>query len=819
MKIKRTLLASALALMIAATPLLIESESVFASGNVEVWSTYSTLKVMQQKHDYQKSDAKLSVELAKGETESGQLVLTAKKAVKSFELIKAELKNADGDSFGLDNIKVEVQKYIEIKQKTNRQENEAYPIGMTPDMLLPMDICKQFGENTIAAGCNQSLTVGFTATSETKAGKYVGEFTLKVDGAVTKIPVSVEVYDVDVTKAYGQTVVIISGTQLTYGELNNTDEMYKAYFDKLLNEYKTCAGYMPSTYNPEELIKVLDEYWDNPNFTTYVIPTTANWYASNDQYASYIYELAKNSTPERLYLSKATVFPIDEPQTSEVDIDRVTVRERQVRQAKENVWQQLVNEGFFDKYGGVESEFALKMKESFNFPSVITSHEITAWGDTIHTYCPPIQHYQTSANRKAFADHAKEVGSENWYYTCLQPIYPYPSHHIDDYLIGSRSMRWMQQAYDLDGYLYWCTNMYTQEDSYLIDPYTLAGRFWYGGGTYNGDGFLFYPGAKYEQDEPFGSIRLEALRDGQEDYNLLNAYQARLNELSVYYGLEETPDVNEIMSLSYDEIFTQTVYDTDDANLFKVRNSLLKKAEIASGDSKFFYLVKPAKGETGTVEFYASEGSEVTLNGKKLTGEKCGEGLKFTHTYSSASGLALDIEVKKDGKTYTFKDIAIDGSQGVDASAFGEKVILSEDSVGSANGDVYELLLKSKDFGNIIENMRFQPSLTFNADFFAWELKDVQSVSFTIESVGGKGCDFEVALLTAYTTTYSVDKFSINAGEKIEITLRNVYEKVRSSKAPIEAVQILFTNIESGTTLYGDRNFKITDFSYTRRAS
>ena len=817
MKFRKFLITSSLALALAATPLLIGQESVFADGSVEVWSTYSTLKVMQQKHDYKKGEAKLSVSLAKGETESGQLVLTANKAVKSFELIASDLKNEHGDKFGVENIKIEVQKYIEVKQKTNRQENDAYPIGMTPDMLLPMDVCKRFGENTIAEGCNQSLTVGFTATSETPAGAYTGEFTLKADGSVTKIPVSVKVYGADVTKAYGQTVVIVTATQLAFGELNNTEEMYKAYFDKLLNDYKTCAGYMPSTYDPETLIRVLDEYWDNPNFTTYVIPTTANWYASNDLYANYIYQLAKNSTPERLYLSKATVFPIDEPQTSEVDLDRVTVRERQVREAKENAWQQLVNEGFFDEYGGVESEFGQAMKESFNFPSVITSHEVGYWGDVVHTYCPPIQYFQTSASRKAFADHAEEMHSENWYYTCLQPIYPYPSHHIDDYLIGARSMRWMQQAYDLDGYLYWCTNQYTQ-DGYLIDPYELAGRYWYGGGTYNGDGFLFYPGAKYELDAPLGSIRLEALRDGQEDYNLLNAYQAKLEELSTYYGLTETPDVNEIMSLCYDEIFTQTVYATEDEKLFTARESLLKKAEIANGDSKFFYLVKPAKGETGTVEFYASEGSSVTLNGQKLTGEKCGEGLKFTHTYSSASGLALNIQVEKNGKTTVFNDIAIDGSHGVDAGVFAEKVSLSDQSVGTVNGDTYEVLLKSIDYGNILENMRFQPSLTFNADFFEWDLKDVQSITFELTCTAGVECNFEVALLTAYSTTSTVDKFSIKPGETIEITLRNVYAKVRASKAPIEAIQILFTNIQEGTTVYGDRAFAIKSFSYTRRA-
>ena len=178
----------------------------------------------------------------------------------------------------------------------------------------------------------------------------------------------------------------------------------------------------------------------------------------------------------------------------------------------------------------------------------------------------------------------------------------------------------------------------------------------------------------------------------------------------------------------------------------------------------------------------------------------------------------MNIQVEKNGETITFNDIAVDGSHGADASVLAEKVTLSDESVGTVNGDRYEVLLKSIDYGNVLENMRFEPSITLDKEFFEWDLKDVQSVSFTLTSTAGVGCNFEIALLTEYTTTVALDKFSIKAGETIEITLRNVYEKVRASKAPIAAVQILFTNIEQGTTVYGDRAFAIETFSYTRRA-
>ena len=119
MRIKKFLVATTLAMIVATTPLLTNTDFVSASSKVDVWATYNTLKVMQQKFDYAKFNAELSVSLAQGETESGQLVMTANQEVKDFELVTAELTNENGDVFGVENITVEVQKYINILQKTN----------------------------------------------------------------------------------------------------------------------------------------------------------------------------------------------------------------------------------------------------------------------------------------------------------------------------------------------------------------------------------------------------------------------------------------------------------------------------------------------------------------------------------------------------------------------------------------------------------------------------------------------------------------------------------------------------------------------------
>jgi len=78
-------------------------------------------------------------------------------------------------------------------------------------------------------------------------------------------------------------------------------------------------------------------------------------------------------------------------------------------------------------------------------------------------------------------------------------------------------MEWMSFTYDLQGELYFETTM----AYYLGDPWVTQAAF---GG--NGDGTLFYPGTTAriggQTEIPVEALRLKAIRDGMEDYELLN---------------------------------------------------------------------------------------------------------------------------------------------------------------------------------------------------------------------------------------------------------------------------------------------------------
>jgi len=116
-----------------------------------------------------------------------------------------------------------------------------------------------------------------------------------------------------------------------------------------------------------------------------------------------------------------------------------------------------------------------------------------------------------------------------WMYVACDVHHPYPNIFIDYPLIDCRVLPWLCWKHDIQGFLYWSANAWGEEnlagggpeDKWPHRPW-VAGNFvenWEGGrNEYNGDGHLIYPGP---DGLPLSSIRLEALRDGMEDYEYI----------------------------------------------------------------------------------------------------------------------------------------------------------------------------------------------------------------------------------------------------------------------------------------------------------
>ena len=109
----------------------------------------------------------------------------------------------------------------------------------------------------------------------------------------------------------------------------------------------------------------------------------------------------------------------------------------------------------------------------------------------------------------------QKAGEEVWFYTCVFPQGEYANRFLEQPLIKTRLLHWINFRYGATGYLHWGYNQWTTDS-----PFTHTTRP-HGGPPYlpAGDPWIVYPG----RDGPLDSIRFEAMRDGIADYALLEA--------------------------------------------------------------------------------------------------------------------------------------------------------------------------------------------------------------------------------------------------------------------------------------------------------
>ena len=202
-------------------------------------------------------------------------------------------------------------------------------------------------------------------------------------------------------------------------------------------------------------------------------------------------------------------------------------------------------------------EFILEMLDSIRDIRIgVTTNTLEYVDPSIHDaeFIAVLSQYNSEAGRTEVDNWVNTVYEGNgrkWVYTAGNS-YPQTSNNIDNTLIATRMIGWMMSEYDIEGYLYWASmnSKYmdgiiassikdvvgeTVKDGDIIkldDFYNNA--IHYGGVA--GDGFLIYPGAYYNVTGPVGTIRLEALTDSIEDYNLFYDLKA----MYVNAGLEDS---------------------------------------------------------------------------------------------------------------------------------------------------------------------------------------------------------------------------------------------------------------------------------------
>lgn len=784
-----------------------------------VWSTYGTAKVTKNvKTDvpYAKLDAAVDIQMMKDETEGTQIVVTAgDEAIDSYNVTTADLSDGNGHTISKDDISVYHQKYLEVTRKSDTLNTNYVAGDYVPDMLLPLDIAVEYGENKIAAGQNQGITIEVTTTSDTVPGTYTGTFVLDLDGTKQNIPVTVEVWDIEYTgRRSFQSSFLLYRNSLIRGEYEASDELVQRYVDFLL-DYNVNTYVIKDSYSIEEEVAEMVRLYENENYNSFCIPRIMQaGYTSTSSQAqdivNYIVAIAQISTPETPYIETVYIYPT---YFDEADMHGMDAEVERVFKAG-GEWDKTLERALAavqatEEYAAFSTEFKAVVDEAVaNIPAILTNTTFRGdWVASQHvTFCPYLNMFGDDAQLQQYQDGAEaNSNGELWAYTCVGPNYPNPTFHIDDYNLGTRVTGWMAKKFGVNGYLYWAVNMYEaiNEDTWRdVNVYETAERAGYCGG----DGFLLYPGAYCGSEYPFASIRLAAWRDAMDDYDMLCVYEDLLNEKADEYGI--TIDFNDYVNDLYDSLFVGTSYYTDDALVAAARAELAERIIALQNDEGI--IVHP---EQGSIAIYSTLDS-LTIDGSSVSGTASGTGYRYTVTNTDET--AKNVTIAAGDNTYTF-GLNAAGVIASFAENTGNGTVTEESSVSYADGKANVTIVsvnRSSD-GETIDGatLRFSPYVQFGV---TGGISGASAICFTIENTGETDMEFILRLVRSDGAVMQAGTGYVKAGgsREFRITL-NSETYTDDVLSLIESVRFAFQNVnDEGTKLEPDKTFSISDIWY-----
>lgn len=623
-----------------------------AGGQAGVWTAYSTRKILQNRQDLYEGETKsqkLSVFAAKGEYESGQIILSAGSDTAVYT-VKTEDLAGNGNVFSASNISVYHEKYTEVARN---YENTSAPPGMYPDALLPYETAVLKGENEVKAGENQGLYITFRIPSEQPAGVYTGSVGITFGEQSFSVPVELEVCGFEIAEEVHSKSIFLTEWDFASGELNSTQEMLDAYTEKLI-EYRLAPHYVitDSAFTKEDAEYYADkasEYLVDPACSNISIPYTTRIVngqtcIDTDVFAEYLRAFAEKSFELNFDLcAKLTCYfnILDEPHLTGAT-ERVKVVQTEFAKIIGQVASEIENG---DGDAALKESVAASVR---NLKSVVTCPYDASLAGYIDTWCPTVDQYDYLSD--LYADQ-----EEKWWYTCNNPKVPYPTLHTEDTLLSARVMGWMMTEYDITGNLYWATNIYaTYEDGAykpLEDYFASASHF----PNVNGDGYLFYPGGQYGLDTPLATVRLEALRDGLEEFEI--GYFLKEN-----YARLPAADKDGLLDGIYRNItsglYSGTRVATTDEAFAAARRELYDVAELAACEANvcFTDFTDDDYGHL-TYEIYAKKGYTLKNDGNAIAPSSVtGEYNVYELVFDLSEGenrIALTVECG--GKTYGFE--------------------------------------------------------------------------------------------------------------------------------------------------------------------
>lgn len=579
-----------------------------------IWQTDSLYKVLREK-EYEKKDlTSLNVKLYANEAEGVRFYCTPKRDVS----LDVEISEISGGA-GKEAISIEVG-YVLYVPITRKSAGTNLELGDYPDALLPFKTAKEYGKNHVQAHCNQEIWITAHTRADTPAGTYTATVAVIADGERYEIPLTITVWDYALpvenhTKQY----FIIDAKHLELVEGGGLAH-YKRYFDDLFqyrvngsklpyineNDYKTVAA---------DFIEQLIAYYPEKRLSFVNLPVfyTPEYDDVAYEETEYVFrEVVKAGIEQGVnYFTKAVTYLwiLDEPHLSPTRAGYC----RKVLPKFEKMKRKIAADC---KAKAVENPLYGEMADClYKMPNIITVGVMGSImpqdpDDYEITWCPAFP-----AQDEAVTMWKTLNKGEKWWYGCNWPVPPYPTYHIDDKLLSSRLVSWMQYSYEVTGNLYWRINYWARkkdDELVYVDPYAESTYT-----TTNGEGMLIYPGKPFGLDSFVSSIRMESVRDGIEDFEALYSLEKEIKRAA---GKNEMIplSVNELLSPVYTRLFDRTLLPESLLMPFEEAREIV--AELLTAAKAYDFAVTKRADKTGEFAFFTTA-EAVVVDGDKLQGK------------------------------------------------------------------------------------------------------------------------------------------------------------------------------------------------------
>lgn len=488
------------------------------------------------------------IQLAKNEIEGCQFLLGSENGAQGLKVYVSDFTNANGDT-----LTTELFWGYYFNVEGERVIDPLPPVSYTPEQGMlewvnggngggeAMTLLQKYNGFDIKAGENQAFIIKATSKPGSAAGEYAATITV-VDqngNEVKKATVFAYVWNFELPEATScKTLMSLGSFDIYYsykdwgGDLRNSQgkNLYTGYYDYLLAN-RVCAYDLPfgnedGKFSDPGFI----EYLDNPRVVAFQplgfskqlnAGNTANAYAFLSQ--------------KQEWLDKAYFYPVDEPLT----VQRLNDINYYGALLSENFpgYQLIVPMHVNYNVGG--GDYFSYVSEYVNVwcPKTFFYNTFAEWyGDRDLTYgCSIVNEIKLGSFRERMWKE-QEGGDELWWYVTRRPSDPEITLIINDDAVNIRTLFWQQKLYNVDGFLYYLVNDWTNGSTKWYVP--SADEFLYGmdalheieasqGINVYGNGILLYSGVYFAQTDPVGSLRLECVRDGIEDYEYLTILEEK----------------------------------------------------------------------------------------------------------------------------------------------------------------------------------------------------------------------------------------------------------------------------------------------------